>query len=96
MDYFAISEASNNRKQEMSSSILPPEPCRELPRRAQDFRFKDITLPTEWIESYRPGGFHPLDLGDTFKDGQYEMLRKLGYGSYSTVWLANDTKCVRL
>ncbi|KAA8642452.1 uncharacterized protein ATNIH1004_011396 [Aspergillus tanneri] len=41
---------------------------------------------------YKPGGFHPVSFGDSFKNGQYAILRKLGYGQYSTVWLARDSK----
>ncbi|KAE8307956.1 protein kinase [Aspergillus transmontanensis] len=41
---------------------------------------------------YKAGGFHPISLGDSFQDGQYTILRKLGYGQYSTVWLAKDSK----
>jgi hypothetical protein len=31
-------------------------------------------------------------LGDTFHDGRYCIHDKLGYGGYSTVWLARDLK----
>ncbi|KAJ0420558.1 protein kinase [Aspergillus carlsbadensis] len=41
-------------------------------------------------DHYEPGGFHPIRLGDTFHHGRYTILRKLGYGQYSTVWLARD------
>ena len=54
-------------------------------------RFKPITTPCEWIESYRPGGYHPVHLGDRFNHGQYHIIRKLGAGSFSTVWLVVDT-----
>ncbi|KAK2750101.1 hypothetical protein FQN57_004593 [Myotisia sp. PD_48] len=40
---------------------------------------------------YKTGGFHPISLGDTFHHNQYTILRKLGYGQYSTVWLARDS-----
>ncbi|KAG6119016.1 hypothetical protein E4U14_005988 [Claviceps sp. LM454 group G7] len=39
--------------------------------------------------------YHPVSLGDTFNSGRYSILRKLGYGRYSTVWLARDLKCQR-
>jgi len=32
-----------------------------------------------------------VNLGDTFRDGKYKVIRKLGDGSYSTVWLAVST-----
>ena len=46
----------------------------------------------EDMSKYRPGGFHPVRLGDTFKDGRYKIHHKLGWGGYSTVWLAKDKK----
>lgn len=49
-----------------------------------------INSPCEWIEDYRPGSYHPVHLGDLFNNGQYKIIRKLGEGSYSTVWLARD------
>ncbi|KAJ5724072.1 hypothetical protein N7488_002107 [Penicillium malachiteum] len=38
---------------------------------------------------YRLGGYHSVHLGDIFHS-QYEVLRKLGYGRYSTIWLVRD------
>ncbi|XP_072928926.1 SRSF protein kinase 3 isoform X3 [Hemitrygon akajei] len=48
--------------------------------------------PTE----YCIGGYHPVKLGDIF-NGRYQVMRKLGWGFYSTVWLCLDllkNKCV--
>ena len=41
--------------------------------------------------AYHPGGFHPVYIGDVFND-RYEVLNKLGYGAYSTVWLVRDQR----
>jgi serine/threonine-protein kinase SRPK3 len=49
-------------------------------------------LNAERVESYQLGGFHPVDIGDTFQEGRYKIVRKLGHGSSSTVWLAQDTR----
>lgn len=46
----------------------------------------------EEADFYSTGGFHPVSLGDTFNSGTYKVVRKLGYGQYSTVWLARDSK----
>ena len=54
-----------------------------------DFRFELHGTPCEWGESYRPGGYHPVILGDVLQD-RYRIIRKLGYGSFSTAWLAVD------
>lgn len=39
---------------------------------------------------YKPGGFHPVRVGDLYED--YKVIRKLGAGAYSTVWLAEDRR----
>lgn len=41
---------------------------------------------------YRPGGYHPIHIGDTFKAGRYTIAHMLGSGAYSTVWLAEDSE----
>ncbi|KAI1746024.1 serine protein kinase [Xylaria scruposa] len=74
----------------MDSSPPPTPPSR--PPEDDERRFKTITTPCEWIEDYHPGGFHPVHPGETFNHGQYKIVRKLGEGSFSTAWLARDTK----
>ncbi|KAI8851368.1 kinase-like domain-containing protein [Chytridium lagenaria] len=49
----------------------------------------------EDAEDYCKGGYHPVKIGDTFNDGRYTVLRKLGWGHFSTVWLAQDHKLDR-
>jgi serine/threonine-protein kinase SRPK3 len=36
-----------------------------------------------------------VKVGETFKDGRYEVIRKLGWGHFSTVWLSRDNHCDR-
>lgn len=43
----------------------------------------------ERFENYRPGGYHPIQIGDHFHH-RYRVVHKLGHGSYSTTWLACD------
>uniref|UniRef100_A0A915LVJ1 non-specific serine/threonine protein kinase n=1 Tax=Meloidogyne javanica TaxID=6303 RepID=A0A915LVJ1_MELJA len=38
-------------------------------------------------KDYRRGGYHPVRIGDVFKNGRYHVIRKLGWGHFSTVWL---------
>ncbi|KAI9361803.1 kinase-like domain-containing protein [Pilaira anomala] len=45
----------------------------------------------EDIEDYKKGGYHPVNIGDRFDNGRYIVLRKLGWGHFSTVWLTLDT-----
>ncbi|KIW86357.1 hypothetical protein Z517_01753 [Fonsecaea pedrosoi CBS 271.37] len=75
---------------------MPPMPSTTLPKDESEWRFHDTGYPSEWVEMYRSSGFHPINLGDTFKNGQYRVIRKLGYGSFSTVWLARDAVLVTI
>ncbi|KAI0927812.1 hypothetical protein AcW1_005233 [Taiwanofungus camphoratus] len=54
-----------------------------------------MTEDEEDWEDYVKGGYHPVHIGDTFSDGRYVVVRKLGWGHFSTVWLAKDTKMNR-
>lgn len=46
----------------------------------------------ESVKDYKPGGYHPAFKGEAYKDSRYVLMRKLGWGHFSTVWLALDTK----
>ncbi|KAJ6627291.1 kinase-like domain-containing protein [Mycena sp. CBHHK59/15] len=49
---------------------------------------KDEESPAE----YNTGGYLPVKLNDTFKNARYRVLRKLGWGHFSTVWLVKDNQ----
>jgi len=44
----------------------------------------------ENVEKYSTGGYHPIHLGDEFSHGRYRVIHKLGWGTFSTIWLAKD------
>ncbi|KAJ7599022.1 kinase-like protein [Mycena floridula] len=54
-----------------------------------------MTEDEEDWEDYVKGGYHPVKIGDVFSDGRYTVVRKLGWGHFSTVWLAKDGKLNR-
>jgi hypothetical protein len=39
-------------------------------------------------------GYYPIKVGQSLKDGHYKVLRKLGWGPRSTVWLASYPRSV--
>jgi hypothetical protein len=45
----------------------------------------------EKLESYRAGGYHTITIGDRIHS-RYQVVQKLGHGTYSTIWLARDQK----
>lgn len=52
-------------------------------------KFEITSGDAESAEFYHPGGFHPTHLGDVLKQ-RYKIVRKIGFGQHSTVWLARD------
>ncbi|ESO82565.1 hypothetical protein LOTGIDRAFT_207425 [Lottia gigantea] len=41
-------------------------------------------------KDYCKGGYHPVKTGDLFHHNRYHVVRKLGWGHFSTVWLCWD------
>ena len=64
------------------SSLFTPAPTAIAPKVEEEDRAR-----------YRPGGYHPVLLGDVYAD-KYQVKRKLGFGLCSTVWLAEDVRFV--
>ena len=55
----------------------------------------EATADEEDSEDYCKGGYHPVQVGESFKNGKYIVVRKLGWGHFSTVWLSRDTESGR-
>ncbi|KAJ5618831.1 hypothetical protein N7510_002815 [Penicillium lagena] len=51
----------------------------------------ETTAEEEDSEDYCKGGYHPVVVGETYNNGRYVVVRKLGWGHFSTVWLSRDT-----
>jgi serine/threonine protein kinase len=68
----------------MANAIQPP--------------YAEVYIPEvdlEDFEEYSVGGYHPTVIGATFCGGRYEVVHKLGFGGYSTIWLAKDKQLQR-
>lgn len=54
------------------------------------YRFADSDQSEdEGIADYKIGGYHPIHVGEIMVD-RYIIVQKLGWGHFSTVWLARD------
>uniref|UniRef100_A0A7S3YYI2 non-specific serine/threonine protein kinase n=1 Tax=Lotharella globosa TaxID=91324 RepID=A0A7S3YYI2_9EUKA len=53
---------------------------------SEDFSNSD----DEGKSAYKKGGYHPVFTGDVYND-RYTVVKKLGWGHFSTVWLAVDS-----
>lgn len=52
-----------------------------------------MAIEEETLPHYDPEQFYPVHIGDVFKN-RYQIMGKLGYGTYSTSWLCRDLKQV--
>jgi hypothetical protein len=49
--------------------------------------FRPLAEP---LQRYQPGGYHPILIGDLFKNQRYRVIQKLGWDGNSTTWVARD------
>ncbi|EAQ84060.1 predicted protein [Chaetomium globosum CBS 148.51] len=85
----APSEIEDNPAPVAPTQETPPTPEAAPPTPRQDEPAKTMPDPRdieEGRDEYRPGGFHPVYIGDVYAD-KYQVLNKIGYGVYSAVWL---------
>lgn len=67
----------------------PASPVRDFTQ--SNFTLLDSTekLEEETLSWYTPDSFYPVKIGEVFQS-RYQVIGKLGYGGYSTVWLCRD------
>lgn len=74
-----------------------PEPAAATEQPTEDYEYYetdsgedyDNDTEDEGTSSYRKGGYHPVYIGDVYNN-RYTIEKKLGWGHFSTVWLASD------
>uniref|UniRef100_A0A7S1Y3V4 non-specific serine/threonine protein kinase n=1 Tax=Grammatophora oceanica TaxID=210454 RepID=A0A7S1Y3V4_9STRA len=47
----------------------------------------------EGQDGYKAGGYHPVKVGEVYNQ-RYVVIKKLGWGHFSTVWMVKDRKVV--
>ena len=50
-----------------------------------------ISQSAQFRFSSLAGGYHPVKIDELYSNGRYVVVRKLGWGHFSTVWLVRDT-----
>ncbi|KAJ3442373.1 srsf protein kinase [Anaeramoeba flamelloides] len=60
-------------------------------QKEEAFKGAEIEEGEENPEEYGKGGYHPVKIGEIYKK-RYKVLTKIGWGYFSTVWLAEDIK----
>lgn len=78
-----------NRNTRPLSSVSSVQPVSDVSESPPELHLEDEEA-VEPLGAYREGGYHPTHIGDLHQQGRYEIVHKLGHGSYSTVWLARD------
>uniref|UniRef100_A0A803KCZ8 SRSF protein kinase 2 n=1 Tax=Xenopus tropicalis TaxID=8364 RepID=A0A803KCZ8_XENTR len=80
-------------QQKVPSAPPPPPPPPPLPEPSPPEAEEEILGSDDEEQEdpadYCKGGYHPVKIGDLF-NGRYHVIRKLGWGHFSTVWLCWD------
>ncbi|RAL03696.1 kinase-like protein [Aspergillus ibericus CBS 121593] len=67
----------------------PASPVREFSQSNFSLLNPAEKLEEETLSWYSPSDFYPVKIGEVFQS-RYQVIGKLGYGGYSTVWLCRD------
>jgi len=83
-------------KPKKSEDLLSPVD----PNQIKYYNTKEVNSPRytdsdnsedEGLSDYKVNGYHPVHIGEVLLE-RYIIMQKLGYGHFSTAWLALDTK----
>lgn len=93
-DASVMPNSTNTSSAAATNSPLPPHQKAGMNRDSSTSSSREdaaeTTADEEDSEDYCKGGYHPVTVGENFKDGKYTVVRKLGWGHFSTVWLSKD------
>jgi len=87
-------QSRETRSAQPRSETRPPEDDEEEEEEILGSDDDEQEDPKDYVK----GGYHPVKIGDLFHN-RYHVVRKLGWGHFSTVWLCwdlNDKKFVAL
>ncbi|CAL8368421.1 unnamed protein product [Lota lota] len=79
----------SSKKQPAHPRALPQPQPEASPQEPEEEILGSDDEEQEDPNDYCKGGYHHVKIGDLF-NGKYHVIRKLGWGHFSTVWLAWD------
>ena len=88
-------QSSNADAKVQSPTLLPPID----PNKITYYNQEPVNSPKytdsndsedEGLSSYKVNGYHPVHVGEVLLE-RYIIMQKLGFGHFSTAWLALDT-----
>ncbi|KAM9344354.1 SRSF protein kinase 1a [Pholidichthys leucotaenia] len=85
--------ASARARQQQPQQQQQPEASPQEPEEPEEILGSDDE-EQEDPNDYCKGGYHHVKIGDLY-NGKYHVIRKLGWGHFSTVWLAWDIQVKR-
>lgn len=80
-------EEGNRWGRDDKRKVLEAKPLKE--ELGDSFYQDSDSSEDEGLPDYKIGGYHPVHVGEVFKN-RYVIIQKLGWGHFSTVWLAKD------
>ena len=80
-------KSSNRYDKDGKLKVVDAKPLKE--QLGESFFNDSDSSEDEGLPDYKVGGYHPVHVGEVFKE-RYVTIQKLGWGHFSTVWLAKD------
>ncbi|EDW01828.1 SRSF protein kinase 1 [Drosophila grimshawi] len=80
---------TNSQSLTMKNNMNNQQPVRSSSNESDESEMNSENEEQELQEDYCKGGYHPVNIGDLF-NGRYHVIRKVGWGHFSTVWLCWD------
>ncbi|KAI0023840.1 protein kinase-like protein [Xylariomycetidae sp. FL0641] len=74
----------------VDTGLVKPDPVESDPVLSDEVIEYEEINDVEDVQLYNKGGHHPVHLGDFYHEDRFEVIHKLGYGGFGTVWFCRD------
>jgi serine/threonine protein kinase len=87
----AVKKSKKKRNKAKGRVRVEEGKAKRSPQRDSEEEFESTEDEQEDPGDYCKGGYHPVQIEDLYND-RYSVIRKLGWGHFSTVWLCWDCR----